>query len=600
VIRIAPDSAHRVVAGLLLCGGGLLGCSDPTAVPLTGPQSVEVELVGGATGCELDDQGQPQLLDFGTGWHQVQLSFQVLDANGERDEEYDGKLDLKLLPGKCNPTVVEVKQGAAGPVTIAVQGFGLDARLWAQARDDDGRGVAGVSPRLCFENPRVHDLQVSDVSYRSPLSGRQVLIDRGTLIATGTSTQGFFATDVSACGLRDGYQPPADPADVVDGEALDCTRSYVRQEVTLAGEEWALIPAPGIYPDTQVRVFPQGRDQPFAAREAYKVQVQAGEAIGVARRRDSPIPDGDTVIVEYTTDDDPLLFQSIYVYSYSAPYGVEVGSRFCSILGGVTEFLGLTEIGFPSYRVYLKGGASSAVRERPINEELAPDPRDDDTFIFVECALDNPTWMGRAYLPPPVFLAAGTIPGAEVPVYRDSHMDVDRYESALVRLENITLPTRWLSCDLDGSRMVDRCYDQDWEEGRCLQNQKAENDCEMACATAGATGLRPGQQKADFAGCTELTNFDNYGQFVVTTRNAAGDRSSRINLNTRGSVPEYDPRPASEEHPYGRLYPGMANQRYVKGIRSVVGTLFQVNSARPVWQVVPRGLEDIEFEFVDD
>jgi len=132
----------------------------------------------------------------------------------------------------------------------------------------------------------------------------------------------------------------------------------------------------------------------------------------------------------------------------------------------------------------------------------------------------------------------------------------------------------------------------------------AENDCEMACATAGLVGLRPGQRKADFASCTEVTSFASYGQYVVEVDDRRADgtvtATARINLNTRINLPELDPRPVGPEEPYARLWPNTTRERKIKGIRRVTGTLSQVDSARPVWQVVPRGPGDIEFEFVDE
>ncbi len=595
-MRTTTVSSRRasLVPGLLAVALGLAGCTGlPTVKEQEGPSSILVDLVEGETGCD-----SPLPLSHEGGWTRLVLDLQMLDAQGDPYDAYDGRVMIKMIPGKVKMPLFQMQGGRLEHVAVDVRyGFGDDCHVLVEAIDEGGEGVAGVGPRLCFENPTVQDVQTSDRSYRSPMNQTQVHIDGGTLVATGISQKGFFLTDVSRCVPK-----PETPTD--GSSALDCSRSHMTERFVLYGTEPYTFVADELLQEEGFELVVAGEADPGPFPEdQYQVRVD-GARVSVSRVPGSQVPEGTPLALRWVSARNALYFGSLYVFTFHAPFGVDVGSRLCSVSGAVTEFLGLTEIGFPTYRVYLEGGAASAQRTRPYSEEEVPDPRDDESYIFVECPMENPDWKGPAFVPDPIRLKGADFPGAEVPVYDDRHMVLDPYESALVELHDVRLPTQWRSCDIDGSRMVDRCYDQDREEGRCDQNQKDENDCEMACTTAGAAYLRPGERPEDYVGCTELTNYRNFGQFVadVYDDDGAGHlvRTGRVNVNTRENIPEFDPEPVDPERPYGRLYPDTDHERLVRGFKKLRGILFQVDSARPVWMIVPRSIEDIEFDFVEE
>ena len=60
--------------------------------------------------------------------------------------------------------------------------------------EEEGTYIVGVSNELVYQNPRVADVQGS--GGRSPLEGEAVTIDRGTIVVTGISTEGFYVTDI--------------------------------------------------------------------------------------------------------------------------------------------------------------------------------------------------------------------------------------------------------------------------------------------------------------------------------------------------------------------------------------------------------------------
>ena len=53
----------------------------------------------------------------------------------------------------------------------------------------------------------------------------------------------------------------------------------------------------------------------------------------------------------YVTDLDDSAWNSLFVFTHSAPHGVYPGSRITKLDGTAEEFFGLTELGFPSYKV---------------------------------------------------------------------------------------------------------------------------------------------------------------------------------------------------------------------------------------------------------
>lgn len=604
---VARVMGRGAAVGLLIATLGVLGplgCTgDPNLRDHEGPTTVRVTLrEGTVTGCEMGPDGEPLRLPYTNSWYNVRVKMELLDADGQLRDDYQGRVRVRMMPGEVNSDLFKMTDGSIDGALIQLRAaFGHNARIWVETLDEGGGNVAGVSPAFCFQNPRLRNLQESDRSYHSPMEDQQVFVDHGTLLATGISKQGFYVTDVSGCSEKPEWSPE------VGGSRLDCDARRTWTPVQLTGAEPVVVSTPRLLGARGVQVLHrEGRSQPdsvpYVVDVDYTATLAEASSVTLQRVEGGAIGDGEEVLLQWVANEHALPFSSLYVFTFNAPFGVVPGTRFCSLQGGVTEFLGLTELGFPSYRVFLEGGAAAAVPERPYNDEEIPDPRDDESFVFFECPLEDFDWTGPSYIPDPVQIYGREIPGAEIPVYDDKHMDLDIWEAGLVRVENVRMPLQWRSCDLDGSRQVDRCYDQDREEGRCLPNQMAENDCEMACTTAGKVGLRAGEARDDYAGCTELTNYETFGQFLVEVVDVdpeGHETTGRLNMTTRENVPEFDPRPRSAARPYGRLYPDTDHERLVRGFRSVTGLLTQINGARPVWLIMPRSIDDIEFDFVD-
>ena len=59
-----------------------------------------------------------------------------------------------------------------------------------------GTYIVGTSGPIVFQNPRIADVQGTGIL--SPLDGRTVTIDRGRIVVTRISTEGFYVTDIAS------------------------------------------------------------------------------------------------------------------------------------------------------------------------------------------------------------------------------------------------------------------------------------------------------------------------------------------------------------------------------------------------------------------
>lgn len=105
-----------------------------------------------------------------------------------------------------------------------------------------------------------------------------------------------------------------------------------------------------------------------------------------------------TDVEDYNNSEDGG-FSSLYVYTFSKPTGVQVGSRITKLTGGNQEYLGSTQLSFPEYEV-----------DENLALDLVPEPK---TLTSAQvCATSN-----RDY---------------------DNHR-MESFESALVRIESATI-----------------------------------------------------------------------------------------------------------------------------------------------------------------
>lgn len=196
----------------------------------------------------------------------------------------------------------------------------------------------------------------------------------------------------------------------------------------------------------------------------------------------------------------------MFVYNFNTPAGVRVCDRLFSLSGTVGEFYGFTELNFPSWDL-------------------------------------NPWYevKGACPLPEPTVITASELSSNDV---------MEAWESALVRVRDVTVSDFTVDCDHNGDGEVDF---EDFDTGAC----STECECRDAC-----------EQDAY---CTELNQYLEYGQWAVSVG------GQKLWVVTRETIPGFDP-----------FAPGHA-----KELVSITGTLRNLRFLRPAWILEPRCPQDL-------
>lgn len=284
-------------------------------------------------------------------------------------------------------------------------------------------------------------------------------------------------------------------------------------------------------------------------------------------------------------------YNSVYLFTFSNPQGVRRGDRLCEITGNVAEFIGNTQLNFPSFvnaDTDLSGVISEKERARCdlpspelVGDAAAPEPKvltgADIGNLPSRDRCDRP--RGTQLAPTEDFYALCGPNGRPISGLDDAsdcqaaaaelsfqelraapldccrdNFHMEPYEHALVAFEKVTVGTRFEQCDIN-------------EDGR-IDFGSAEGDCANACA--------------DDPMCTTLTSFEQFGQFAAgidCDDEAPPTCAGKVFVSTRDTLGgRYD----VTEH---------AGEVYAR----VVGHVRQLQPAPGVqssWILEPRILED--------
>jgi hypothetical protein len=244
----------------------------------------------------------------------------------------------------------------------------------------------------------------------------------------------------------------------------------------------------------------------------------------------------------YVTDlDESSGYDSIFLYSFSFPEGVQLGDRLLWFSGGVDEFQGGTQLTFPIWELDETYELSNADRATMARCELS----DREGVLQVE----------------PVTLGAADLQDLEL---------LESLESAVVRFEDIVLSTDFIDCDFD-------------ESGRISGTE--EEACRSVCQDGGEFGdieIDSGSQ------CTEMSNFHTYDQLTADVDGSAiylTAASQVANVDVLEGCEQTADYPVTLTCPERRLRSASGNLRHIFLTRSV-----------QLWQLVPRFACDFEWE----
>jgi hypothetical protein len=191
----------------------------------------------------------------------------------------------------------------------------------------------------------------------------------------------------------------------------------------------------------------------------------------------------------------PGSFASVFVYNYSFPEGLDTGDLLWALSGSVQEFTSTTQLTFPSW----------ITREKV--RLLPPDQ-----------------WNKYLDLNPPVELSlrtcglANTLESATVDSlcgYFNSNLKIESLESGLVKLRRVRFPQVFKSCDSpdaggNGNGEVPFFCQKSRAWSFCGNEppaEMAEVQCNIDCTV--------GQGAYANTLCSERTNYNGFGQFVV-------------------------------------------------------------------------------------
>lgn len=481
------------------------------------------------------------------------------------------------------------KTGASEAKALDLPLLPVDMEVRVTAFDEQGK------PLTTFERPvsfRVTPGRVIDVRVGGKSTGDRMLrmengVAAGTVVVDKTFGQTFlWAQDAPPMPV---YEAPiVDDSPLPDaGTPFDAGSADGRDE---AGRTFATGISQAVYfarptlADVQ-RILPQIQPPTTpGGSERRTYDNRSSPLVGNFLTIDAPPPRGDMVVTSITAEGFfvtdllapksseaaiPGTFGHSFVYNYSYPDGLFLGDRVSSLTGTVQEFSGSTQLVFPSW-VRVEGNP----RPQDIPAPALLDFSKKDGLGFKLCKVTQ----GR---PTGLDLLCG---------YSNNNAAIESYESALMKLGNARPSTSFETCDKNGNTIIPffryLVPDKPDKSGPDFDNayfgcddsgaDTADCECNRDCVTS--QGAHAGKI------CSEQTNLRTYGQWVVLLDEAS---RTRINVQTRDALPEFDPRT------FGELAEDGKTLKYKDCTVDIVGMLRQVQAARPRWLVMARDERDV-------
>ncbi len=283
----------------------------------------------------------------------VEYTARAIDNRGELLEDYDGRAKVRVVPGKVEAAFGEVRfnNGVTERSTVSFRASFGDTFLWITDE---------------FPPPRSSD--VAGLGRACGLDAKPVCFEQGLTCINTKPAVGFdpiglaycsqACNEATACPV--GYTCETDivayadaAADVSDGA---CVRVQPTYNSGVAGPVHLVEPSLADLSRTESLV-----SSPF---EEEFIEVQRGKMVVTAIRIDGfyltdvcPLPQdqgGPAPGDPACTEEDraiPPEFNHLFVFNFSRPEELEPGDQLLSLSGPMTEFVGLTEMGFPFWLV---------------------------------------------------------------------------------------------------------------------------------------------------------------------------------------------------------------------------------------------------------
>ncbi len=490
----------------------------------------------------------------------IQVTATALDQDGNPLTGFNGNAFAYVTPG-------QVMQ---------------NAYLVAQSPDQE--------PVLSFQNGVAHGTIYAEHVFGDTavwVEDREDAVDGGV---------GGYATGVSQPNLAYGYPLLSDLQITADDTTDPLENNYVVLDQT---KTRCIVPPPAPYgswpPDG-------GYDADAGCDPAYQYNmdliVTAVQVDGFyAMDLNTYYLDGGVMVPKPGWDpntgayDLPGSWAYMFVYNYDTPQGLYIGSRLTTLSGQIGEFVGDTQMDFPAWTVNS-------------NPQFAdPHPQDVPPPVPVD-----PVWCTKGgpgdHLADQYICAPST-----------TNLYWESLESGLIVARDVTMPTRWLNCDISGTGKVpyraaagclpttagEYCGEANAAIAHCPEGTDCvANECAQRCQTDSDCNSGPATAAADLEACvdghcqnaclcreycdslldcSEQSEYTNYGQYDGWIPGIPEDGGYghpwKLSLLTRNGAPNLDP----------QANPGM--------VTDVEGMLIQVRASDPMWEIAPRIQTDV-------
>jgi hypothetical protein len=397
----------------------------------------------------------------------IALAITALDGTGAEMTGFNGPVSFRIVPGDIT---------------------GAYDKRWAQLTDGKGTGVVRVAHLYGDTRVWVQD-QPFELDYQD--GGLKDYTDGGTLpLPKEYEIPSEPATRTFATGLTSAiqFEEPSLASIQLPENGVE-TSPFVQQFMRIGrGPEVGAPLLQNCDPSDpnngqEMKLLVTGMDSSgFFVTDMTACRVLEKGLTGANIQ--TPEPDG------YN----PGRFNSLYVYNYSFPEGLNPGDLLWTLSGSVAEFTSTTQMSFPAW----------TVRE---NVRLLPQSEWNKYLSQVPPVEINGRLCGFSGSPYLDDILCG---------YSYRNFKMESLESSLVKLRRVRFPKVFKNCDANGNNDMPMFCPVGSGSGRTWTNCFAEPPDdpdlpERKCVIDCTLGI------GDFAGtiCAEKTTYTNFGQFVV-------------------------------------------------------------------------------------
>lgn len=294
----------------LVIAATVLGCVEQSEAPARELAGFSVQVTAAEFGTANNPlpfpQGYSDVVGCTVAGCTVLMDIKALRPDGSIKADFDGNVELRVVPGEIHPDdqVIKLVAGVASNVQVRFRYAFGPTRIWVEDTGIPDAGIDECSDGIDNDGNGLIDFP------KDPTCGENGDRDEGTgTYVTGVSPQLYFE--------------------------LPSISSVQKNPDSTTGPS----PLSGQYVEIQGRT---GHD------------LVVSNVVGTGF---------------YVTDISEQAYNSVFVFNFSFPEDVVIGDRVCEVGGGVVEFNALTQLQFPSWGIQGKLRSNAERVPTPEDEE---------------------------------------------------------------------------------------------------------------------------------------------------------------------------------------------------------------------------------------